>query len=84
MIQNSAGGTLITGPDIESFRVRQIARGLALEITTGMKVGKRGQNLVALANAVSGGTARTKKRALADLVHEWDDVPATVARALSR
>lgn len=84
MIQNSAGGTMITGPDIESFRLRQIARGLALEITTGMKVGKRGQNLVALANAVSGGTGRTKKRALADLVRGWDDVPATVQRALAK
>lgn len=83
MIERSAGGTTITGDDIMWFRNRQIARGLALEINTGLRAGKRGQSLVAIANRVSGGTGRTKRRALADLVAGWDDVPPSVVQALS-
>jgi hypothetical protein len=81
-------GTMITGPDIEIFRVRVIARGLALEINTGMKM-SRGVNTVALVNKITGRNDRRKinaLQALVDLVRKTDPEFGTndsIARALT-
>lgn len=65
-IENTKGGTVITGEHIQLFALMSIASRLGLEITTGMKFG--GSSSMLAANAYTGGTKRTKRGALRDLV----------------
>lgn len=51
---------------VNLFHMLRVRRGLMLEIKTGMKVSNRG-SMVQVANSISGGTGRTKVKALADL-----------------
>lgn len=66
-IEHSNSGTLITGEHIELFNLMRAASALGLEINTGMKM-SRGVNSREVANRLSGSTAKTKRKALADLV----------------
>lgn len=68
MIQNNEDGSmLITGSDIEVYRLLSIVHALALEIRTGM-VMSRGRSTMKAAAAACGSTKRTKLGVLRDLV----------------
>lgn len=65
-VETFAGGTMITGEDIQTFRWLAIRRMLKLEIETGMIMSRGGSPLRAVQQA--GITAkRTRRGAYADL-----------------
>jgi len=67
MIENTAGGTMITGAEhIAMARLLAIRSGLGLEIRTGMKMSNRYSPLAILQNEGIT-TKRTKRGAWADL-----------------
>jgi hypothetical protein len=66
-IENSDSGTMITGEHITMFMDLRIAAALALEINTGLKVG-RGGSVMQHAAKKCGSSKRTKKGVLADYV----------------
>jgi len=68
-IESRNGGISITGEkDVLFFRHMTLARGLAMEITTGMKM-SRGVSAVKIAQQDGLTTKRTKKGALQDVVN---------------
>lgn len=86
-ITQNAGGTMVTGEDIDVLRFMMGLRAVAMEVATGMKP-TRGFSALAFA-AEYGVKARTKKAALEGLVEvmkkadpEWEP-KGTVARALA-
>jgi hypothetical protein len=66
-IENDGGGFTITGPDIATFRVLQVAHGLALEINTGMRLSSHG-SVMNVARSMCGTSKRTKKGVLRDFI----------------
>lgn len=65
-IKSTDAGTMITGDEIHFAQWLAIAYGLCLEIKTGMKA-SRGVSLIRSVNTITGGQARTKVQALADI-----------------
>lgn len=65
------GGETITGEYIEEYRLNAIIRGLAIEVQTGMKVG-RGASMLTLARAEGLTNKSTKAAALVQIVDRMD------------
>lgn len=68
MIEKSEACTVITGPDIEVYRVLVIRRGLILKIDTGIELTRRSTVSVARQSGLT--SSRTSRGALKD-VNKW-------------
>ena len=68
MIEQSESGTVITGDDIEVYKVMTVRRGLILKIDTGMSLTRVSCLSVAQRDGYS--VRRTNRGALRD-VNEW-------------
>jgi hypothetical protein len=83
-IEISDAGTMVTGPDVMTFRWMTVRRGLKLEIETGMKL-TRGANVLRIVQDAGITTKRTKRGAYADLdawmvAQGFDSVPLKPAK----
>lgn len=75
MIEMSDGGTMITGEDIQTYRVMTVRRALILKIDTGMSLTRVSPLAVAQRDGIT--VRRTNRGALKD-VNRWlaeRDVP---------
>lgn len=75
MIEMSDGGTMITGGDIQTYRVMAVRRALILKIDTGMSLTRVSPLAVAQRDGIT--VRRTNRGALKD-VNRWlaeRDVP---------
>ena len=70
-IIETEGGVTITGEHIEEYRLSAIIRALAVEVQTGMRVG-RGASALSLAQDEGLTDKRTKKAALVQIVDRMD------------
>jgi hypothetical protein len=68
MIESSKSGTVITGDDIQVYRVLTVRRGLILKIDTGMSLTRISCLSVAQSDGIT--TRRTNRGALKD-VNKW-------------
>jgi hypothetical protein len=68
MIESNESGTVVTGPDIEIYKVLAIRRGLILKVDTGMSLTRVSCLSVARRDGLT--SARTGRAALKD-VNEW-------------
>jgi hypothetical protein len=65
-VENNGGTITITGEHIQVFHLLRTAHALALEINTGMSMGRR--STMTVAAMYCGSTKRTKKGVLRDYV----------------
>lgn len=80
-IIETEGGTTITGEHIEEYRLIAIIRALAIEVQTGMRVG-RGQPALKLAQDEGLTDKRNKKAALVQIVDRMDAVGIPVSNSV--
>lgn len=66
-VESTEGGITITGEHIQAFQLTRVAYALAIEVNTGLKVG-RGGSLMTLAASYCGSSKRTKRGVLKDYV----------------
>ena len=84
---NPSGGMVITGDAIGAYRLTALIQAYALEINTGMKASRGSLSWVAQGYGV---TARSKKKALRELLVVWENTYgepleiASVAKALAK
>lgn len=82
-------GTAITGDSIDLYRFLATVRGLALEVSTGMRVSSK-SNLIKVASSYTGEAYRTRKQALRGMVEAAKraipdyEVSVSVQRALDK
>ena len=67
---NPSGGMVITGDAIGAYRLTALIQAYALEINTGMKASRGSLSWVAQGYGV---TARSKKKALRELLVVWEN-----------
>lgn len=64
-----SNGTVITGNDIDTFRIATIIRALRLEIETGMKISRI--SILKVVQRDYGVKAKNKRAALAELLEKF-------------